>query len=301
VSELSDRAVARLRRLCETPDFTGTRYRIVDEIGRGGMGTVYRAEDRKLVRLVAIKVMAEPAVEPSAAERMLAEARVVAHLEHPGIVPVYDAGTLADGRVYYAMKLVAGRRLGEYAAAASLADRLRVFARICEAVAFAHSRGVVHRDLKPENVMTGAFGEVLVMDWGVAKVAGVEEAPGTIAGTPRFMAPEQACGDAAATGPRSDVYSLGAILRYVCEGSEAKKPLAAIAAKAMSERAEDRYASAAELEADVLRFLDGEAVSAYRETVAERVARFVDRNRALVLLVMTYLVVRFALLAWSLR
>ncbi len=301
MSEISDGAIARLRRLCEEPDFTGTRYRLIEEIGRGGMGTVYVAEDRELERRVAVKVLADPGIAPEAAGRMLAEARVVARLEHPGIVPVYDAGTLADGRVYYAMKLVEGRRLDEYAAAASLPDRLRVFARVCEAVAFAHSRGVVHRDLKPENIMTGAFGEVLVMDWGVAKVLGVEEEPGTVAGTPQFMPPEQARGDTEATGERSDVYALGAILRYLSEGREAKKPLRAIVAKAMAEAPRDRYGSAAEVEAEVLRYLDGGAVAAYRESVVERLGRFVDRNRTLMLLVMTYLVVRFALLLWSAR
>ena len=192
MSGLPDRVVDHLRQICDTPDLSGTRYRLLGELGRGGMGTVYAAEDTVLERRVALKVLNEPDLDGEAAARLLREARVVARLEHPGIVPVYDAGALADGRVYYAMKLVEGRRLDEVrASAASVADLLRVFERLCEAVAFAHAHGVVHRDLKPENVMVGPFGEVLVMDWRVAKVLGAEEAPGTVAGTPEYMAPEQ--------------------------------------------------------------------------------------------------------------
>ena len=173
---LSDRTVAHLKHVAEWPDLVETKYGVLGEIGRGGMGTIYLAEDRVLGRRVALKVVSTGASDPAAAARMLREARVIARLEHPGIVPVHDAGTLPDGRMFYAMKRVDGRRLDEVAldGGASLPDRLRVFQKVCEAVAFAHAHGVIHRDLKPENVMVGPFGEVLVMDWGVAKV--LEEA-----------------------------------------------------------------------------------------------------------------------------
>ena len=146
------------------------RYRILRELGRGGMGAVYLADDTVLGRKVALKVVATGVSDPAAAERMLREARIIARLEHPGIVPVHDAGALPDGRVFYAMKRVDGSRLDALAPGMPLAERLRVFQRVCDAVAFAHAHGVIHRDLKPSNVMVGRFGEVLVMDWGIAKL-----------------------------------------------------------------------------------------------------------------------------------
>ena len=183
---ISDRVLARLKTAAQLPDLSGTRYRLIEEIGRGGLGVVYLAEDDELGRHVAIKVLEDPA-----------EARVLAGLEHPGFVPVHEAGLLPDGRSYYAMKLVRGTRLDAFLEKAThLPNRLRVFQKICEPVAFAHARGVVHRDLKPANIMVGEFGEVLVMDWG---------APGT--GTPEFMAPEQKAG--AALDGRADVFALG--------------------------------------------------------------------------------------------
>jgi eukaryotic-like serine/threonine-protein kinase len=167
---ISDAALHHLREVADEPDLSGTPYEIVETLGRGGMGTVYLARDRRLDREVALKVVQLPEGSGDL-ERLLREARVLARLEHPGIVPVHDAGLLPDGRAFYAMKRVRGRRLDEYARTAPLPERLRAFERICEAVAFAHAHGVIHRDLKPENVMVGPFGEVLVMDWGVAKVA----------------------------------------------------------------------------------------------------------------------------------
>src|SRR6267142_582789 len=137
------------------------------------MGTVYRAEDTELDRQVAIKVLNAREANEELAKRMVREAQIIARLEHPGIVPVHDVGLLPDGRVFYAMKLVRGSRLDEYAAENnSLKDRLRKFQAACEAVAFAHAHGVIHRDLKPQNIMIGSFGEVLVLDWGVAKIVG---------------------------------------------------------------------------------------------------------------------------------
>src|SRR6266404_3619072 len=224
---LSDKAVDRLRQNSSLPDLSGTRYQLIERIARGGMGTVYAARDETLDRRVALKVLAVPVGDGDLARRLNREARVLALLEHPGIVPVHDVGTLSDGRVFYTMKFVEGQRLDKYIeAVASLPDRLRLFLRICDAVAFAHARGVLHRDLKPANVMVGAFGEVLVMDWGLAKIlceqsvdfaednpeATILHTPnlagpladatqvtgqGTVLGTPGYMSPEQSRGDVA--------------------------------------------------------------------------------------------------------
>ena len=171
-SGLSDAAVTRLRALGRWPEFESGRYAVVEEIGRGGMGTVYLALDEELGREVAIKI--PNALASARLERRLRnEARVLARLEHPGIVPIHDAGRLADGRLFYVMKRVRGRTLGEHLHDnPDLNERLRLFERMCEPVAFAHAQGFIHRDLTPGNVMVGAFGEVMVMDWGVAKTVG---------------------------------------------------------------------------------------------------------------------------------
>src|SRR6266496_3819665 len=168
---LSDNKLAYLRTIASNPDFSSTKYRILKELARGGMGTVYLAVDPELNREIAIKVLNTPKISPDVARRMVREAQIIARLEHPGIVPVHDVGVLIDGRVFYAMKLVRGSRLDEYAArTGSFKDRLRKFQAACDAVAFAHAHGVIHRDLKPQNIMIGSFGEVLVLDWGVAKI-----------------------------------------------------------------------------------------------------------------------------------
>jgi serine/threonine protein kinase len=275
---LSDDTLARLRQIVDVPDVSGTRYRIVEKIGRGGMGAVYKAEDTVLGRMIALKVLDEENDE----------ARIIAALEHPGIVPVHDAGRLPDGRMFYAMKLVDGVPLHDFRGL--LTDRLRIFQKICEAVAFAHSRGVVHGDLKPENIMIGAFGEALVLDWGVAALAG----RGSIAGTRGFVAPEQAAG--AAMDARSDIFSLGAILREISANESARPALASIRAKAMAQRPQDRYASALELSAEVARYLDGEPVEAHRETLWERAGRLFARHYMWILLIAAYLVMRMLLL-----
>jgi serine/threonine protein kinase len=273
---LSDDAVAHLREITEIPDLSATRYELVRELGRGGMGIVYEVRDRELDRSVAMKVIDG---------EWLGEARIIAALEHPGIVPVHDSGTLPDGRLYYTMKLVRGVRLDAWAQQDhGLTERLRLFARICEPVAFAHANGVVHRDLKPENVMVGEFGAVLVMDWGIVGV-----------GTPGYMAPEQARGEGASA--RSDVYGLGAVLAFLIRG-DVPRPLAAIITRAMAGDPAARYADAQALAGDVLRYLDQEPVTAYRESVLERAGRWITRHRALLTLMAAYIVMRVIVFFW---
>jgi serine/threonine protein kinase len=304
VSWLSNETIANLRRVTEEPEVDSKRYRVVSVIGRGGMGVVYEAEDLALQRRVALKVLSIEVDSPDAAASLESEARIIARLEHPGIVPVHDTGRLAGGRMYYAMKLVRGDRLDTWVATPrNRADLLRIFLRICEAVAFAHANDVVHRDLKPSNVMIGDYGAVLVMDWGLAIAHGRVDEAGTIAGTPGFMAPEQRRGDIGAIDAATDVFGLGAILRFLVEaaGRDAPKSLVAIWRKAMSEAKEDRYSSAGELATDVTRFLDGEPVMAYRENPLERAARLLAKHGTLASLIAAYLVMRVIVFFWLRR
>ena len=301
---------------------------MLEPIGRGGMGAVYAALDRELDRRVALKVLHLAQSVPESSARLLKEARILARLEHPSIVPVHDVGTLSDGRTFYAMKLVEGVRLDKAATPdASLSDLLRIFGRICEAVAFAHAHGVIHRDLKPQNIMVGPFGEALVMDWGVAKIVGDSTSPaaveasdaaasatvgvsksldataqGTVMGTPGFMAPEQARGESDRVDERADVHALGAILRFLVGRSDGSgvasvpRRLRAIWTKAMADTVDDRYQSVRDLSLDVSRFLDGLPVDAYPEGPIERARRFARRYRTPILLVLAYLVMRLLLL-----
>jgi serine/threonine protein kinase len=337
MKSLSDKAIERLRAGADEPDLAGTRYRLLERVARGGMGVVYAAEDEKLERRVALKVLDVPGTDGDLANRLMREARVLARLEHPGIVPVHDVGTLADGRVFYTMKFVEGRRLDKFIEGVeSVQDRLRLFLRICEAVAFAHARGVLHRDLKPANIMVGPFGEVLVMDWGLAKIlrgearsndraadpeATILESPkrareesdstkssvitghGTVMGTPGYMSPEQARGEVEVLDARSDIFSLGALLRFILTqktpaglASHPDRSLEAICAKATAEQRESRYAAVQELGQDVSRYLDGVAVGAHRESIFEKLARFYRRYRFFILLILAYLAMRVILL-----
>ena len=268
--DVSDSVLDHLRHVAALPDLTGTRYELEAEIGRGGLGVVYRARDHELNRRVALKVFDSA---------LAGEAQLIAGLEHPAIVPIYETGTLPDERAYYAMKLVTGARLDEYIARApSLAERLRVIRRTAEALAFAHTRGVIHRDLKPQNVMVGEFGEVYVMDWGVEAVAG----------TPGFRAPE------AKLNRRSDIYALGALLEFVLPAS-APPALRAIAAKAMQADPAARYPEVPALVADIDRFQEGLAVEAWSEPWWHRLHRFGSRNAVLLWLLAAYAGVKLLL------
>src|SRR5262245_20693504 len=147
-------------------------YRIRHEIARGGMGRVLAAHDLSLDRDVALKIL----LPGASADRFVRESKITARLPHPGIPPVYALGTLADGSPFLAMKLIAGQTLSEEMKTADRQRLLQAFLQMCQAVGFAHSRGIIHRDLKPTNIMVGAFGEVQVMDWGLAKVMTTTEA-----------------------------------------------------------------------------------------------------------------------------
>jgi len=196
------------------------------------------------------------------------------------------------------MKLVRGERLDRWAAGrAGLPERLAVIQRLCETVAFAHAHGVIHRDLKPENVMVGPFGEVQVMDWGVAWRRDAPGETGLVAGTAGFMAPEQASGGAAEPDERWDVYALGAILcRLLADGARPPRALLAIVARACAEAPPERYAGPLELAADLGRFLAGERVSAAREGPLDRTLRLALKYRAALLLLLAYVAVRVLLL-----
>lgn len=217
-------------------------YEVAELVGHGGMGAVYRARQMDLDREVALKLLTPQAGEdPEFAARFAREAKVLGRLAHPNIVPVYGIGVSEDGLPFYSMKLVKGRTLQEILTALRAGDAgtlrthplgalLTIFRKVCDAVAFAHSQDIIHRDLKPANVMVGEFGEVLVMDWGLAKVSGAQRnptdptdqselmnAPGTtlagaVLGTPHYMSPEQARGETETLDARADIYALGGIL-----------------------------------------------------------------------------------------
>jgi serine/threonine protein kinase len=240
------------------------RYRFEAFLARGGMGEVWRGFDRVLARGVALKVLREPLfADAGLHDRFEEEARCVGQLEHPSIVPVYDLGELPDGRPFFVMKLIHGQTLAELLQARAtptedLPQWVEAFDQVCAAVAFAHARDTIHRDLKPSNVMLSEFGEVLVMDWGIAKIlaarrqpaavtptpvvpsprvgtattdpGGSDTLPGQARGTPAFMAPEQARGEASRVSKASDAFGLGGILCVILTGrppfTEARQALA---------------------------------------------------------------------------
>jgi tetratricopeptide (TPR) repeat protein len=229
----------------------GKRYRLLEEMARGGMGVVYRAHDTILDREIALKVLQERfALHSSIAQRFVDEARITSQLQHPGIPAVHDLGNLPDGRPFLAMKLVKGRDLADWlwerpSPSSERGRWLAVFEQLCQAVAYAHAHQVIHRDLKPLNVMVGSFGEVQVMDWGLAKLlTPTDAAPkpssegdgtgteirlrrdpddsatltGSVLGTPAYMPPEQAGGETDKIDARADVFGLGAVLCVILTG-----------------------------------------------------------------------------------
>jgi formylglycine-generating enzyme required for sulfatase activity/tRNA A-37 threonylcarbamoyl transferase component Bud32 len=227
-----------------------SRYEDLGQLGQGGMGIIRRVLDPDLNRVIALKIIRPERLSSAGmVARFIEEAQISAQLTHPGIVPVHELGRLPDGRYYFTMKEIQGRTLSEVIRSVhhvfaipgdwNVRRMLKAFLRVCEAVAYAHSRGVVHRDIKPSNIMIGEFGEVMVMDWGLAKVLGrpdrsgedlnpvqtvrqknaaLQTRIGRVSGTPTYMPPEQASGRIDQLGPPSDVYSLGAVLFEIISG-----------------------------------------------------------------------------------
>jgi len=284
---------------------TPEHLRMFREIGRGGMGRIHPATDRNLLRHVALKRLdRELAKVPMYKDGFIAEAQMTGQLEHPNIVPVHELAVSGVGVPYFTMKLVQGVNFDHWlrdpfrtpGTTERLEDGLEVFLKVCDAVAYAHHRGVIHRDLKPENVMVADFGQTYLMDWGLARLtrsrpasgaAAQMEAPGPV-GTPTHMAPEQARGNPKEMDERSDVFGLGAILYEIvsgklpygdardvdtvlkraqagqvvpvdvaCMGIGVSKRIRSIAEKAVAPDPKDRYQSVVELQSDVRSFLRG--------------------------------------------
>jgi len=282
----------------------GQRYRKEGLLGVGGMGQVHLAVDENLQREVALK---QNAAGPQGRARLMQEALITARLEHPAIVPVYDAGKSADGQPWYTMRVVRGRTLAEAARAPdapAVHTLLRHFLAATEAIAYAHHQGIIHRDIKPDNIMVGEFGETMVVDWGLARCLDDAQRPvpelktrvGSIIGTPAYMSPEQALGQP--LDRRSDVWSLGACLFALLTGSapfsgssdeigrkvvsgtlpELDRPdlapaLAAIIRRCMRPAPGERYLDASALSAELSRYIDGHRVDAHDYTAAELASR----------------------------
>ncbi len=314
------------------------RYQIVAEHGRGGLGRVYRARDKELGRDVALKELLHRGT--SSELRFFREALITARLEHPGIVPIHEAGRWPDGTPFYSMKLVAGRPLKELIDdCKTLEDRLALLPNViavADAIAYAHDHNIIHRDLKPSNVIVGEFGETVVIDWGLAKdiAAGPNEpagdptpigpyraAPtddgvtvaGTILGTPAYMSPEQARGEA--VDERADIYAIGAILHHLLEGAAPPggdvdvphsrlvgraRDLHRIILKARNRNPLERYQSCVALAADLRAFTANRPIAARRYSIVQRLLLSFVRNRLLGIVVLGAMSLLIITLAFAL-
>ncbi len=300
-------------------------FRVIRRIAVGGMGVVYEAEQQNPHRRVALKVIRAGAASASTLRRFEHEAHVLALLQHPGIAQVHEAGAFDTGhgrQPFFAMELIDGRPLTDYAESADLdtRQRLELFVSICDAVHYAHQRGVIHRDLKPGNVLVDNSGQAKVLDFGVARVTDsdlqtttLHTAVGELIGTVPYMSPEQVLGDADTIDIRSDVYALGVMLYELLSGKlphdlrdkaipEAARiiredeitPLSSvnrifrgdletIVSKTLDKDKDRRYASAAELAADVRRYLADEPITARPASAMYQFRKFARRNRAIVI------------------
>jgi serine/threonine-protein kinase len=284
---------------------TPGHLRLFPELGRGGMGRIHPATDRNLLRHVALKRLDKDlAREPFYRDGFIAEGQITGQLEHPNIVPVHELAVDENGIPYFTMKLVQGMNFDRWLRSSKrppgsterLEEGLEIFLKVCDAMAYAHHRGVIHRDLKPENIMVASFGQVYLMDWGLARLTKTRpasgamaqmEAPGAV-GTPEYMAPEQARGNPAEMDERSDVFGLGAVLYEIVSGKRVygdvydsnvvmeraqagqvvpiddatlgvgiSKRIRSVVARATATKPEDRYQSVLELQRDVHNFLLG--------------------------------------------
>ena len=300
-------------------------------IGAGAMGEIRLAKDVALKRKVALKVIKEAVASKEAQDLFIREIMITAQLEHPNIVPIYNMENSSLGNIAYSMKLIRGRTFAKIIEDCKkaymhdqdegiipLSERLEIFLKVCNALQYAHARGVLHRDLKPENIMIGPFGEVYVMDWGVAQVlnSGQDlEEDGGLVGTLTYISPEQAQGRLSELTPSSDQYALGLILHELVTLQKAipngtlvdlfkrarrgqKSPIAhfsskeslrpeivAIIEKATSIDIDERYDSVDDLSEDIRRFLREEAVIARPDPFVDKVKRWVYRNRTLALVI----------------
>ena len=325
--------------LAALPRVDPAGYALGVEVGRGGNGRVLAARDLRIGRPVAVKELLGRS--SAIAARFEREARITARLQHPGIVPIYEIGTWPDGTPFYSMRMVEGSTLHKaIAAAPTLAARIALLPAVIaatEAVAFAHGQRIIHRDITPSNVMVGAYGETVVIDWGLAKLVSELDEPrsephhedgltgaGAVVGTAAYMPPEQA--NAGAVDERTDVYALGALLYHLLAGAPpyrganvldavkagppppidqlappAPRDLVSIVTKAMARAPDDRYPTARELAEELNRFQTGRMVEAHAYTTAERMRRFVVRNRAPLVVTAIALVVLGVLGAIAIR
>lgn len=324
----------------------GERYVTIAELGRGGMGTVVSAIDLRLGRQVALKQVTQVVRErPGMEQRLAREALITAALDHPGIVPVFDAGRNQDGSIYYTMRLVRGRALTDAIRDAQTQSGrlvlLRHFLAACEAIAYAHSMGVIHRDIKPDNILVGEFGETQVADWGLARKlsesdSAMPQAPatqpqataaGSVLGTPTYMSPEQATGGVVDT--RSDVFALGVVLHEIITGvaplhgrsaeealaalrsgrnldliagqGDAPVELVAIAEKAMRVAPAERYPDARALALDVERYLNSRRVSAHHYSLKQEILRLARRWRVPLTVAAGFCVLLLLLGMWAIH
>ncbi len=279
----------------DRPAALGADYELLERLGQGGMGEVYAARQASIDRRVAIKrILPAEGQQQRRQEKFLSEAVVTGELDHPNIVPIYDLGVDSEGALFYSMKCVQGTPWSELLAGKSLAENLEILMKVSDAIAFAHSRQVVHRDLKPENVMLGEFGEVLVMDWGLAIPADRAALRG-LGGTPAYMAPEMAHGPTDRVGIHSDVYLLGAILFEILtatpphfgqdvmeclhhaaqnqiRSTDVEGELMDIARRALQTEPRDRFASVLEFQAEIRQYQTRSASSAMYQTGVEHLA-----------------------------
>ena len=298
LSTISKRTLAeKADPLATPPD-----YEIVTKLGEGGMGIVYSAIQKTLNRKVAIKaIKSSKATSDESRRKFFYEAQITSDLDHPNIVPIHDLGSNDDGTLFYSMKMVDGTPWEDAIQKKTRVENIEILMKVCDAVAFAHSRNIIHRDLKPENVMLGAFGEVLVMDWGLAVNLNTTQKFG-MSGTPVYMSPEMAKHDLSKIGKASDIYILGGILFQIVVGNAPHKgktvrecianaiqninidpgfedPLLDIANHAMATEPTDRYGSVVEFQDAIrehLRYAQSIALSQRAEELLENSIRNQD-------------------------